>query len=170
MNASSNKSRLVLITVLVLIAAALTLTGTRFLARALSRAQFAEALNNVRQFKFALDGFASDFEGQFPTDLTGMTLEPDDYRWAYVTRQNTTSPGGRPLILDPFLPGADHFDPELWDKKAIILQIDGSASPHRLNEQERVSDETNEDIFSVRARAWEGSLGDPEDLLVQPAP
>jgi outer membrane lipoprotein-sorting protein len=170
MSARSNKSRLVLITMLVLIAAALTLTGTRFLARALSRAQLAEALNNVRQLKFAFDGYASDFDGQFPTELTGMTLEPGDYRWAYVTGQNITSAGGRPLVLDPFLPGADHFDPELWDKKAIILQVDGSASAHRLNEQDRVSDEPNEDIFSIRARAWEGFLGDPTDFLVQPAP
>lgn len=94
MSARSNKSRLVLITVLVLIAAALTLTGTRFLARALSRAQLAEALNNVRQLKFSFDGYASDFDGQFPTELTGMTLEPGDYRWAYVTGQNITSAGG----------------------------------------------------------------------------
>jgi hypothetical protein len=84
-------------------------------------------------------------------------------------RRRRVGPGGA-LILDPFLPDADHFDPELREKKAIILQVEGSASAHHLNEQNRVSDETNEDIFSARALAWEGPLGDPEDLLVQPTP
>ncbi|MFP6897705.1 MAG: hypothetical protein VCA38_13955 [Roseibacillus sp.] len=34
----------------------------------------AEALNNVRQVKFALDGFATDFDGHFPNADTGQRV------------------------------------------------------------------------------------------------
>lgn len=33
-----------------------------------------EALRNLRQVKFALDGFATDFDGQFPNAATGPIL------------------------------------------------------------------------------------------------
>lgn len=42
---------------------------------ALKRARTADALNNVRQVKFALDGFATDFDGQYPNEDTGEQLQ-----------------------------------------------------------------------------------------------
>ena len=39
------------------------------------RAEAARHLNNVRQIKFACDGFATDFDGQYPNDDTGNQLQ-----------------------------------------------------------------------------------------------
>lgn len=38
------------------------------------RARLARDMNNVRQVKFALDGFATDFDGQYPNKDTGMQV------------------------------------------------------------------------------------------------
>ncbi|MFP6864803.1 MAG: hypothetical protein VCA35_02590 [Roseibacillus sp.] len=38
------------------------------------RARLARDMNNVRQVKFTLDGFATDFDGQYPNKDTGMRV------------------------------------------------------------------------------------------------
>ena len=43
----------------------------------LKRARTAETLNNARQVKFACDGFAVDFDGQYPNEDTGEQLQRD---------------------------------------------------------------------------------------------
>ena len=204
------------------VALALIMIGKVQIERALKRATMADAINTVRSVKFALDGFATDFDGQYPNDDTGervlegglgdeysndyfrqlfiageihfwikdspvasrrppdgkvardgepqadMILQAGDCHWAYVVNQSTTRGTSRPLILDPFLPGTDHFNPEHWNGKAIMLLIDGTIKVSRLNDHHRIVDGSNEDIFSRSAVAWEGDRGESEELLVQP--
>ncbi|MED5417813.1 MAG: prepilin-type N-terminal cleavage/methylation domain-containing protein, partial [Verrucomicrobiota bacterium] len=38
--------------------------------KSLKRASLAEAINNAKQVKLALDSFATDFDGQYPSDDT----------------------------------------------------------------------------------------------------
>ena len=75
MKLATRKSRkgftLVELLVVIAIIVALAALATPQIFKALKRAALAEALNNVRQVKFALDGFATDFDGQFPNDDTG---------------------------------------------------------------------------------------------------
>jgi hypothetical protein len=226
MGSQFNKARLTLIATIVVVALALILIGKVQIERALHRAALTEAINTVRSVKFALDGFATDFDGQYPNDETGervlegglgdeysndyfrqlfitgetqsetifwikgspvagkrapddkvskegkpqadMILQAGDCHWAYVVNQSTTRGTSRPLILDPFLPGTDHFDPEHWNGKAIMLLIDGTIKVSRLNDHHRIVDGSNEDIFSRSAVAWEGDRGESEKLLAQP--
>ncbi|MFP6879704.1 MAG: prepilin-type N-terminal cleavage/methylation domain-containing protein, partial [Roseibacillus sp.] len=75
MNIATRKGRkgftLVELLVVIAIIVALAALATPQIFKALKRAALAEALNNARQVKFALDGFATDFDGQFPNDDTG---------------------------------------------------------------------------------------------------
>lgn len=196
--------------------------------RARQRAELADAIGQLKSLKFALDGFANDFDGQFPNVTTGEHLggdqnrppfsngyfrqlflagetsserifwtsrspvtgaEPDDEilgpagtidpgmilqagecHWAYVSEQGSTSNQDRPLVLDPFLPGQAAFDPTLWDRKAVIVTIDGGTKAHRLTTTNKVVDGSGRDLFAPDADAWERSKYLPEDLLVQPHP
>jgi len=63
--------------VLVAVAGGLFMTANSF--RPHTRAAFAEALNNARQVKLALDGFAEDFGGCYPDRLTGRALGLEAY-------------------------------------------------------------------------------------------
>lgn len=233
MNIGKTKSRkgftLVELLVVIAIIVALAALATPQIFKALKRAALAEALNNVKQVKYALDGFATDFDGQYPNDDTGekvveggtgqsssndyfrqlfmsgetqsetifwvknspvanksapddkiaeggrpqanLILEAGDCHWAYMTEQTNTSNVARPLIVDGYKKGSSEFDPELWDRKAIVLRIDGSAKPFRMRiSDNKVLDGSNNDIISTQADAWEGSGENPQELLEQPQP
>ena len=71
MGSQFNKARLTLIATIVVVALALIMIGKVQIERALKRATMADAINPVRSVKFALDGFATDFDGQYPNDDTG---------------------------------------------------------------------------------------------------
>jgi hypothetical protein len=224
----TTKSRVIPILMVATIGVTLFLVGMVQVDKALKRAALAETLNNIRSLKFALDGFANDFDGQYPSDATslkvisggagdgwsndyfrqlflsgetqserifwvkgspmtsasppddevardgkpllGLILEKGDCHWAYVLGLSRNSPAELPLLLDPFASGTSQFDPALWDKKAIVMHVDGSAAAHRLNAENGVSTSSGEDIFSPGLAAWAWYSGDPLDLVVQPQP
>jgi hypothetical protein len=208
---------------------ALVLIGWGMIRRALQRAAMAEAMNNIRSIKFALDGFATDFDGRYPDVetsllvkeagigtrfsndyfrqlfLSGETgseslfwvkgsritskrgpddrvsaggkrgasliLQPGDCHWAYMTDQTNKSNPARALLLDPFLPGTTEFDPDLWDRKVIVVRVDGSAKSLRMRVSDnKALDESNHDILSPDADGWFEEKQNPMDFLVQPEP
>ncbi len=65
---------LVELLVVIAIIVALAALATPQIFKALKRAALAEALNNVRQVKFALDDFALDFDGQYPNEDTAEAV------------------------------------------------------------------------------------------------
>lgn len=69
--------------VVIAIIVALAALATPQIFKQLKRAAFAEALNNAKQVKLALDGFATDFDGQYPNEdtmelITGQAEQPSD--------------------------------------------------------------------------------------------
>lgn len=233
MNIAKTRSRkgftLVELLVVIAIIVALAALATPQIFKALRRAALAEALNNVKQVKYALDGFATDFDGQYPNDDTGellveggtgssfsndyfrqlfltketsseeifwvknspvasksppdnkvgeggkprkeFILEAGDCHWAYMTEQTNTSKVSRPLVMDGFPQGSQTFDPDLWDLKAVVLRVDGSAKPMRMRiDDNKVLDGSKKDILSPEAEAWDGSGENPQELLEQPMP
>ena len=233
MNIATRKGRkgftLVELLVVIAIIVALAALATPQIFKALKRAALAEALNNARQVKFALDGFAVDFDGQFPNDDTGeqvveggtgqassndyfrqlfmssetqsetifwvknspvasksppddkvseggkpqqqLILQAGDCHWAYMTEQTNTSNVARPLLLDGYKKGGTEFDSDTWDRKVVVLRIDGSVKPLRMRiSDNKVLDGSNNDIISSSADAWEGSGENPSELLEQPSP
>ncbi|NNC88223.1 MAG: prepilin-type N-terminal cleavage/methylation domain-containing protein [Akkermansiaceae bacterium] len=87
---SKHRKGFTLVELLVVIAiiVALAALATPQIFKALKRAAMAEAINNVKQVKLALDSFAMDFDGQYPNKdtskrLTGSEEEITDANTAY---------------------------------------------------------------------------------------
>ena len=80
---------LVELLVVIAIIVALAALATPQIFKALKRAAMAEAINNVKQVKLALDSFAMDFDGQYPNSDTygrlggGTGVEISDSNTAY---------------------------------------------------------------------------------------
>ena len=85
----------------------------------------------------------------------GKTLEPGDNGWAYVMDQTNTDNPSRPLLFASPPRGAGlEFDPDLWDMKVVVLRIDGSAKPERLNPVNRLMDGDNKELLTTESAVW----------------
>ena len=86
------------------------------------------------------------------------TLEAGDCGWAMVEDQTTTNNPSRPLIFDspPNGTGLD-FDGELWGFKAIVVRIDGSAKPERLNTGGELLDGEGAQLLTTASEIWGSS-------------
>jgi hypothetical protein len=180
------------------------------------RASVAEALNNIRQVKFAMDGFASDHNGRYPHEhlhdqlgtsgsssnalfrqlfLAGETgsetifwvrdssvtsrrppddkiehrgtpdpdliLQPGDNHWAYAHGLGTNSHPHAPLLIDAAKLGTSHFDPKLWDHKALVLRVDSSARALRLRvSNHKIRAKNGDDLFDPQVAHWGGTPPD----------
>jgi hypothetical protein len=96
-------------------------------------------------------------------------LKAGDCGWAYMTEQTNTSNLARPLLLSAYTNGKKEFDKKLYDGKVIVMRIDGSAKPIKLDAQRHL-DSNGEDLLSPKAKPWAGSGEDPAKLLTQPNP
>lgn len=83
------------------------------------------------------------------------TLEAGDVGWAYVENQTNVDTPSRPLIFDspPTATGLE-FDPELWDQKVVVLRIDSSAKPERLNPNNKLLDGDNKELLTTASEVW----------------
>ena len=90
---SKQRPRILIIGVLLLVIALVALVAWPLVRQALQRAAMAEALSNLRPIKFALDSFATDFDGQYPSDETservsdlalGSTWSNDYFRQLFL--------------------------------------------------------------------------------------
>lgn len=79
MKTNTMKSRkgftLVELLVVIAIIVALAAMATPQILKAMKKVALADALNNARQVKIALNEFATDFDGQYPNDDTANELE-----------------------------------------------------------------------------------------------
>jgi prepilin-type N-terminal cleavage/methylation domain-containing protein len=83
------------------------------------------------------------------------TLQAGDCGFAYVEEQSQTDNPSRPLLFDspPTAQGLE-FDPDLWDQKAVVLRIDGSAKPERLNPNNKLMDGDNKELLTTASEVW----------------
>lgn len=87
------------------------------------------------------------------------TLEAGDCGWAMVKDQTNTDNPSRPLIFDSPPTGEGVvFDGELWGLKAIVVRIDGSAKPERLNPSFKLLDGENKQLLTVESEVWGNSV------------
>ncbi len=199
---------------------ALAAMATPQIFKALGRMALTENVNNARQVKLALDMFASDNDGVFPsrdtaefyetpgddgksnslflqlfaarstesekefwvknsqvcnkskpdnvTTVDGKfeqdeTLKAGDCGWAYVEEQTNGKKASRPLLFDSPPTGSGlEFDPELWDGKAVVVRIDGSVRPERLNPSNKVMDGANKELLTTDSEVWGAATHDIE--------
>ena len=202
---------LVELLVVIAIIVALASMATPQIFKALNRAAMAENVSNAKQVKLALDSFAMDNDGVYPSkdtaefyevpgteksndllkqlfasgntnserifwvkgsevcikkrpdDVTTIggkydnskTLEAGDCGWAYVEDQTNVDNPSRPLLFDspPTAAGLD-FDPELWEKKAVVLRIDSSARAEKLNPNNKLMDGDNKELLTTASEVW----------------
>lgn len=89
------------------------------------------------------------------------TLEAGDCGWAMVEDQTNVDNPSRPLIFDSPPTGAGLvFDGELWDLKAIVVRIDGSAKPERLNPSFKLLDGDNKELLTTNSEVWGSNVSE----------
>lgn len=91
------------------------------------------------------------------------TLKPGDCGWAYVRNQTNVDNPSRPLLVDsPPAASGLTFDPDLWDGKVIVVRIDSSAIPHRLDPHNRLLDGDNKELLTTASQVWGSSTTEVE--------
>ncbi len=86
------------------------------------------------------------------------TLRPGDNGWAYILHQTKVDNPSRPLLVDsPPTASGLTFDPDLWDKKTIVLRIDGSATTHRLSPDNKLLDPENNELLTPASQVWDNT-------------
>jgi prepilin-type N-terminal cleavage/methylation domain-containing protein len=103
---------LVELLVVIAIIVALAALATPQIFKALKRADLVEALNNVKQVKYSMDAFASDFDGQFPNDDTGPQ----------VVEGGTGQGSSNDYFRQLFLAGTTDSEFIFWVKKSPIAK------------------------------------------------
>ncbi len=109
---SSRRKGFTLVELLVVIAiiVALASMATPQIFKALKRAALAEAINNAKQVKLALDSFATDFDGQYPSDDTAE----------YVAEGGTGTTYSNDYFRQMFLSGDTESETIFWVKNSAV--------------------------------------------------
>lgn len=107
---SSRRKGFTLVELLVVIAiiVALAALATPQIFKALKRAALVDAINNAKQVKLALDSFATDFDGQYPSDDTAE----------YVSEGGTGSTYSNDYFRQMFLAGGTESEKIFWVKNS----------------------------------------------------
>lgn len=67
-------------------------------------------------------------------NITGThAVEKGECSYAYVAGLSTTDDYGTPIAMAPMISGTWKFDPMPYESQAVILRLDGSVTPARLN-------------------------------------
>ena len=109
---SSRRKGFTLVELLVVIAiiVALAALATPQIFKALKRAALVDAINNAKQVKLALDSFATDFDGQYPSDDTAE----------YVSEGGTGSTYSNDYFRQLFLAGSTESEKIFWVKNSPV--------------------------------------------------
>ena len=97
---------LVVMTILVVLAG----IAPASIFKSLKRASLAEAINNSKQVKLALDAFATDFDGQYPNDDTAE----------YVIEGGTGTTYSNDYFRQLFLAGVTESEKIFWVKNSAV--------------------------------------------------
>jgi len=60
-------------------------------------------------------------------------LEKGECGFAYVVGVGMSDDPSMPLLIGPVIPGERRFDPKVFDKKAVMLRLEGSATSMTIN-------------------------------------
>lgn len=123
-------------TTLSLVVVGLAALATPQINKALERATLAENMGSARQVKLALDGYASDFDGKYPSELDALvdngllvSLEEVGYLehkskkvlgWIYFAGQEDTSNVANVILASPVTVRYRNSEGRL------VVRIDGS--------------------------------------------
>ena len=109
---SSRRKGFTLVELLVVIAiiVALASMATPQIFKALKRAALADGVNNAKQVKLALDSFATDFDGQFPSEDTAE----------YVVEGGTGTTYSNDYFRQMFLAGVTESEKIFWVKNSAV--------------------------------------------------
>ncbi|HBM78576.1 MAG: type II secretion system protein [Roseibacillus sp.] len=109
---SSRRKGFTLVELLVVIAIIVSLAAlaTPQIFKALKRAALAEAINNAKQVKLALDSFATDFDGQYPSEDTAE----------YLSEGGTGTTYSNDYFRQMFLSGDTESETIFWVKNSAV--------------------------------------------------
>ena len=111
---SSRRKGFTLVELLVVIAiiVALASMATPQIFKALKRAALADGVNNAKQVKLALDSFATDFDGQFPSEDTAEA----------VVEGGTGTTYSNDYFRQLFLAGVTESEKIFWAKNSAVAK------------------------------------------------
>ena len=131
------------------------LSGTS--SNALFRQLFAAGVvDNEAMFYAKVNGTRKPDSDTSPGNL----LEKGEVAFAYVAGLSTERNPARPVAFAPIIPGTKKFDPKPFDRKAVILRVDGSVTVLQILPDGHVNTTPGQDIFSPTNPIWDGSRRD----------
>ena len=105
------------------------------------RQLLAQGLGNEKMF------YAKTADSKKPDDIyntAAKALAPGEVGFGYIldntTAFSTSNNSSIPIVVTPLAKGSsENFDPEPFDKKAVVLRIDGSATSLTINVNKKVA-------------------------------
>ena len=82
-------------------------------------------------------------------------LQKGEGGFAYVVGLSTSENSSTPLLIAPVIPGTKQFDPEVFNGKAVVLRIDGSAVSYPIRKDSKI-DLGNGDLLDPAKPEWNG--------------
>jgi len=93
--------------------------------------------------------------------LPGKALEPGEVGFAYIAGLSIKDDPSTPLLVAPLIPGTTQFDPKPYGGKAIILRLDGSATPMQIRADNGVvMAPGGKDLFDPAQPFWKDKTPD----------
>jgi hypothetical protein len=93
----------------------------------------------------------------FHSDATA--LASGECGFAYIAGLSSSDPFTCPIVFGPVIPGTRKLDTKVFDGKAIILRLDGSATAHNIDPSGKIR-VNGLDILDPRQPYWNGRVPD----------
>ncbi|WP_264503096.1 hypothetical protein [Luteolibacter flavescens] len=97
-----------------------------------------------------------------PNETLGAdALKKGECSFSYIAGLSSSSDSATPLAATPMIPGTDHFDPDPFFDKAIILRIDGSVKLETIRtDNHKVAVAGRKTLFEPSYAIWNGKAPD----------
>ena len=89
----------------------------------------------------------------------GHLLEKGEVGYAYISGLSTADDSSSPLLLTPLIPGTTKLDPEPFNGKAVVLQIDKSVVVYEIQSDGHIYRD-GIDLLSPKHPVWKGKAPD----------
>jgi hypothetical protein len=122
-------------------------------SNALFKQFFAAKVAGSEQPFFAPGPGLRNPDNHFSSDAT--MLAKGECNLAYISGLEPTGNPRRPIVFGPIAPGTRSLDRKLFDGKAVLLHLDGSASQHQIERSGKILID-GMDMLDPKHPIWDG--------------
>jgi len=113
----------------------------------------AKMVNSERLFYAAGPGHRRRPDNKFSSDATA--LAKGECSFAYISGLSSDGNPSRPIVFGPILPGTRSLNRKIYDDKAIVLKLDGSAAQVLIGPSGKILID-GMDMLDPKHPIWEG--------------